>query len=60
MTLLSERKDIKTMKFNYIENDPMDEVPAPVIPMILRFIACVAYMVFYLMIWCAIFGWRPF
>lgn len=47
------------MKFKYVENDPMDKVPAPAGKMIVTLIGCVGYMIVYLFIWCAIYGWRP-
>ena len=47
------------MKFKYVENDPMDQVPAPVGKMALTMVGCIGYMAVYLLIWCAIYGWRP-
>ena len=47
------------MKFKYVENDPMDTVPAPPFKMFLTGVGCIAYMAIYLIIWCAAFGWRP-
>lgn len=47
------------MKFKYVENDPMDQVPAPVGKMVLTMVGCIGYMAVYLLIWCVIYGWRP-
>lgn len=47
------------MKFKYVEHDPMDTVPASPLKMFLTGVACIAYMAVYLVIWCAILGWRP-
>ena len=46
------------MKFKYVENDPMDTVPAPAGKMVLTMAGCVGYMVVYLIIWCYIYGFR--
>ena len=54
-----EGKGKQTMKFKYVEHDPMDTVPASPLKMFLTGVACIAYMAFYLVIWCAILGWRP-
>ncbi len=39
------------MKFKYIENDPMDQIPAPVGKVILSFIGCTSIFVAYLIFW---------
>ena len=46
------------MKFKYIENDPMDEVPVSPWKMIMTMAGCIGYMVVYLIIWCYIYGFR--
>lgn len=46
------------MKFKYVENDPMDQVPAPPLKMALSMLGCIAYLAAYLILWCYIFGFR--
>lgn len=47
------------MKFKYIENDPMDMVPINAGKMVISFAGCLLYLALYLIMWCAIYGWRP-